>query len=290
MNILLLHPGQMGASIGAALVGNGHDTVWVAAGRSAATTQRAERAGLRKVDALADALDEAQLVVSVCPPDAALDVARQVRAGGFAGLYVDGNAVAPATAMRVAELFGERFVDGGIIGPPAWRTGATRFYFSGERADQIAALFADSLVDARVCAGGAGAASALKMCYAAYTKGTSALLLGVRALAERSGVAADLIDEWRISQPALPERSEATAASTSPKAWRFAGEMREIAATFAAADLPSGFHEGAAAIFQRMAALKDHPNANIGDVLQAILGGLGSLGGEERDTRTGAAS
>lgn len=284
MNIVLLHPGQMGASIGAALVGNGHHTAWVAAGRSAATQQRAERAGLRAADTLAEALDEARLAISVCPPHAALDVARQVYAAGFAGLYVDGNAVAPATATTIAEIFGERFVDGGIIGPPAWREGATRCYLSGARAEEVAALFAGSLVDARVCAGGAGAASALKMCYAAYTKGTSALLLGVRALAERCGVTAELIDEWRISQPALPARSAATAAATSPKAWRFAGEMREIAATFAAADLPSGFHEGAAAIYQRMATLKDRPDANIDDVLQAILGD------NEHDTRTGEAS
>ena len=273
MNILLLHPGEMGASIGAALLGNGHDTAWIAAGRGAATRKRAERARLRRVGTLAAGLAEAQLVVSVCPPDAAVDVARQVRAGGFEGFYLDANAVAPATANTIAGLFPDRFVDGGIIGPPAWRAGATRLYLSGERAEEIAALFTGSLVDARVCAGGAVSASALKMCYAAYTKGGAALLLAVRALAERSGVAPDLLDEWRVSQPALPERSAATAASTSRKAWRFAGEMREIAATFAAADLPSGFHESAADIFQRMAPLKDGTDANMDDALQAILGG-----------------
>lgn len=273
MNILLLHPGEMGTSIGAALLGNGHDTTWVAAGRGATTRRRAERARLRRINTLAAGLAEAQLVVSVCPPDAAQDVARQVRAGGFEGLYLDANAVAPATANTIADLFPDRFVDGGIIGPPAWRKGATRLYLSGERAEEIAALFAGSLVDARVCVGGAVSASALKMCYAAYTKGGAALLLAVRALAERSGVAADLLAEWRVSQPALPERSAATAASTSRKAWRFAGEMREIAAAFAAEDLPSGFHEGAADIFQRMAPLKDGTDANMDDALQAILGG-----------------
>ena len=278
----------MGASVGAALVGNGHDVAWVAEGRGAATRQRAEKAGLRRAHALADALEEAQLVVSVCPPDAALDVARlvarQVRACGFAGLYLDANAIAPETAKTVAGLFAERFVDGGIIGPPAWREGATRFYLSGERAEEIAALFAGSLVDARVCAGGGVSASALKMCYAAYTKGSSALLLAVRALAERSGAAADLLAEWRISQPALAQRSAAMAASTSAKAWRFAGEMREIAATFAAADLPSGFHESAADVFQRMAPLKDRKDADLDAVLQAILGG------QETDARTGGAA
>ena len=284
MNILLLHPGQMGVSIGAALVGNGHDVAWVAAGRSAATRQRAEQAGLRRAEALDAALKQARLVVSVCPPDTAVRVAQQVRSCGFTGLYLDANAVAPETAKTIAGLFAERFVDGGIIGPPAWREGATRLYLAGERAEEVAALFAGSLVDARVCAGGGVSASALKMCYAAYTKGSAALLLAVRALAERSGAAADLLAEWRISQPALAERSAATAASTSPKAWRFAGEMREIAATFAAADLPSGFHEGAADIFQRMAPLKDRKDANIDAVLQAILVD------QEGEARTGGAS
>ena len=273
MNILLLHPGAMGASIGAALVGNGHDVAWLAANRSGATRDRAEKASLHAATSLEEALG-AEVVISVCPPDAAVDVARFVADGGFAGTYVDGNAVAPATAEKVERLFGERYVDGGIVGPPAWRPGTTRFYLSGDSAHRIASLFENTLVDARVVDGGPGAASALKMCYAAYAKGSVALILGIRALAESNGVSDALLSEWDISQSGLVARSQHSAKATSLKAWRFVGEMGEIAATFAAANLPSGFHEAAGEIYARMSAFKDTPGgADIDVVLRAILDG-----------------
>lgn len=270
MNLLLLHPGAMGASIGAALVANGHRVSWASVNRSAATRARAEVAGLRAVEELEQGVAGADCVLSICPPEAALEVARTVRRSGFQGIYVDGNAVAPATAAAIEREVGGCCVDGGIIGSPAWREGALRFYLSGADASAVAALFQGTLVDARVLAGGVGAASALKMCYAAYTKGSAALLLGVRALAERQSVSAELLAEWNISQPDLVARSQAVAKSTSRKAWRFAGEMREIAATFEASDLPQGFHEAAAELYERMAGLKDIADADIEDVLAAI--------------------
>lgn len=273
MNVLLLHPGAMGASIGAALVSGGHRTAWVAEDRSAETAKRARDAGLSRVESLAAGVSGAEIVISVCPPHASVDVARAVHDAVFSGLYVDGNAVSPATAEAVHRLFGARYVDGGIIGPPAWRAGATRFYLSGPHAEKVAALFEGSLVDARAIGTAPTQASALKMSYAAFTKGSSALLLAVRALAAANGVSRELLAEWDISQPGLASRSASTARSTSQKAWRFEGEMREIAATFAEADLPSGFHEGAADLYGRMAALKDTPGgAGIDVVLAEILG------------------
>jgi 3-hydroxyisobutyrate dehydrogenase-like beta-hydroxyacid dehydrogenase len=119
--------------------------------------------------------------------------------------------------------------------------------------------------------GAASSASALKMAYAAYTKGSSALLLAVNALAEAAGVRDALVQEWEISQPGLAKRSERTAAGTSRKAWRFVGEMQEIARTFAAAGLPDDFHLGAAELYRRMAELKDLPPAELEVVLQHIL-------------------
>lgn len=272
MNVLLLHPGAMGSSIGAALARSGHAVAWVSAGRSAATAQRAAKAGLEAATTLAAGLQQAEVALSVCPPHAAVDIAREVYALGFDGTFVDANAIAPATATRIEQLFGERYVDGGIIGPPAWREGATRLYLAGSRAATVAALFAGSLVDARQMRGGSPAASALKMCYAGYTKGSSALLLGVRALAERNGVAAELASEWDVSQPGLAARATAAAKSTAPKAWRFAGEMEEIAATFAAAELPAGFHTAAAEIYERMADLREAPGeADLDAVMAQIL-------------------
>ena len=163
-------------------------------------------------------------------------------------------------------------MDGGIIGPPAHGPGTTRLYVSGERSRDVAALFAESALEAIPIDGGAGAASALKMAYAAYTKGTSALLIAIRALAHAEGVDAALLEEWDRSQPGVGVRSAVSAQMTAAKAWRFVGEMDEIAATFAAVGLPDGFHRAAADVYRRMEKYKDAgdlPDAD--DVIRALL-------------------
>ncbi len=241
----------------------------MAAGRSRATVERA--VPFSASPTLAELLAKVDAVISVCPPHAAAEQAQAVAAQAFAGLYIDANAVAPATAERIADLFGDRYVDGGIVGPPALEAGTTRLYLSGQAADTVSTWFAGTRLDARVVSTDISAASALKMAYAAYTKGSSALLLAVNALAGKTGVADALRDEWEISQPALPGRSEAAARGTSRKAWRFAGEMEEIAATFAAAGLPDGFHQAAAQLYERMAPLKDLPPGELADVVNALL-------------------
>lgn len=271
MIIALLHPGAMGVTVGTTLAAAGHRVRWLTAERSAATRGRAEAAGFEPCDSLAGLLAGADGALSVCPPGNAADVARAVRGEGFSGLYVDANAVAPATARGMATLFGDRFVDGGIIGPPAIRPGSTRLYLSGAGAAAVACWFGAGPLQAVALAGPPGAASALKMCYAAYTKGTSALLLAVRALAEAEDVTAALLEEWALSQPGLAARAEATARGTAGKAWRFVDEMHEIAGSFEAAHLPGDFHRGAAEIYSRMAALKDADEATMAAVLAHLL-------------------
>ena len=267
--VLLLHPGAMGTSLGAALRENAHVVRWVTEGRTEATAERARDAGLAAAATLEEAVGAVDHVLSVCPPHAAVTVAEAVVAAGFSGTYVDANAVSPDTARRVGAIVGDGFVDGGIVGPPAWRPGVTRLYLSGPGAGDVAGWFSGTLVDARPVA---GSASALKMCYAAFTKGSSALILAIRALAEREGVTAALLEEWGISQPGLPERSARTAVATSAKAWRFEGEMHEIAATFGAAGLPDGFHCAAAEVYRRMGPLKDVEDVDIERVIARLLG------------------
>ena len=270
----LVHPGQMGATVGRALVAGGAQVLWSSPGRSVESRQRATDAGLEDagdLNALARRVDR---VVAVCPPGAAGEVARAVLEAGFRGIYVDANAVAPETAVRLArevEAQGCEFVDGGIIGPPAHRPGSTRLYLSGRRASEVAEAFAGANLDARVIAGGAGAASALKMAYAAWTKGSAALLLAARTLAHGAGVEASLLEEWSLSQPHLEAQSEGTARGVSPKAWRFAGEMEEIAATFAAAGLPAGFHLAAAEVYERLAGFRTGEPADAAAVAAALL-------------------
>ena len=257
--IAILHPGEMGAAIGAGLVARGHRVVWASAGRGAATRKRAERCGLDDVETLARAAQAADIVFSVCPPHAAMDLARAVAACGYAGVYVDANAVSAETTRavgRVVEAAGASYVDAGIIGPPPIAGASVRLYLCGSRARDIAALFEGHIMHAIALEGPVGAASALKVCYAAWNKGATALLAGIRALAAQEGVDAALLAEWEISQPGIPKRSEMITVSAR-KAWRWIAEMEEIAASFEAAGLPAGFHLAAADIYRRLEGFKD---------------------------------
>jgi 3-hydroxyisobutyrate dehydrogenase-like beta-hydroxyacid dehydrogenase len=245
----LLHPGAMGAALGAALVGNGHEVFWASTGRSEATRARAEADGLRDVRTLDVLAECSDIVLSICPPEHAATVASDVRAAGFDGLLFDANAIAPETARAIAPT-----VDGGVIGGPPRVAGTTRLYLSGSRAAEVADLFTGSPLEALVLDDRIGTASALKMTYAAYTKGRAALLLALRATARANGVDRYLLDEWAISQPDLAAISDFAAASSEPKAWRWIAEMEEIASTFAAAGQPDGFHRAAAEVYRQVAA------------------------------------
>jgi 3-hydroxyisobutyrate dehydrogenase-like beta-hydroxyacid dehydrogenase len=245
----LLHPGEMGAALGAALRGPDMTVLWASSGRSSATARRAQQAGLEDVGDVEELCRRSTIVLSVCPPHAALDVAQAAR--GFEGIYVDANAIAPETARAIAGLY-ERFVDGGIVGPPPLDPGTTRLYLSGADAERVARLFTGTNVDARPISGEPGAASALKAAYAGWTKGSAALLLAVRALARAEGVEHTLLVEWQRSLPDAEDLSISAARSAQAKGWRWIGEMHEIGRAMAAQDLPDGFHEAAAEIFRRV--------------------------------------
>lgn len=268
----------MGAEIGRALLAAdpGRAVFWASEGRSSDTVSRAADVGLSDAGSLVALVEQVNTVVSVCPPANALDLAKAVSGLGFEGRYVDGNAVSPATARSIAELFDD-VVDGGIVGPPPVKAGTTRLYLSGEGAGGTAELFAGSNLEVRVVDGPAGAASAVKMCFAGWTKGTSALLYSIRALAEAEGVSDSLLAEWETSMPELIVRSERSPAAIGPKAWRFEPEMQEIANSFAAAGLPDGFHRAAAGTYARMARFKGRPSSGddattLGEVIAALLG------------------
>lgn len=248
----VLHPGEMGAAVAAALRSRGHDVVWASEGRSPATAARAADAGLRDAGSAEAMAAVCDIVVSVCPPHAAPEVARAVRR--FRGIYVDANAVSPQTARAVGEAVtagGATFADGGIIGPPPREAGTTRLYLSGPAADEIAAATAGSPLEPVVVSARVGDASAVKMAYAAWTKGTAALVIAARETARAEGVEAALVAEWQRSLPGLAEEHARAVRSATAKGWRWVAEMEEIAATFAAAGQPDGFHRAAAEIYRR---------------------------------------
>ena len=271
MRVGVLHPGEMGASVAASLLAGSHEVAWCSAERS--ERSRARAVELQEFSQLDDLVAWAEVLISVCPPAYALQQAQAVQACAFDGLYVDANAIAPATASAIAQLMGVAYVDGGIIGPPAWQSGTTRIYLSGNNANVVAGLFTGAALEGIAipqAQGNEAAASALKMAYAAYTKGHSALLLATNAVAYNSGVLDVLRSEWEQSLPGLSQRSEITANAISPKAWRFVGEMQEISATFAGAGLPAGFHNGAAEFYARLSEFKDQPPASLDDLLDVL--------------------
>jgi 3-hydroxyisobutyrate dehydrogenase-like beta-hydroxyacid dehydrogenase len=264
VTIGVLHPGEMGSGVGASARAAGARVLWVSEGRGAATRKRADADGLEDAGTLTRLACEAQVILSVCPPASAVDVAKDVAAQRFTGIYVDGNAVSPATTRKVGDIVtagGATYVDGGIIGPPPRKPGVTRLYLSGAAAREVAAMLNGGFLQAIPLDGPIGAASALKMAYAGWNKTQQALLMAVRAYAIREGVGEALLREWSISQTDLPKRSENAVAGTARKAWRFVGEMDEIAASFAAAGVPEQFHEAGAEVYRRLSGWKDAPTS-----------------------------
>ena len=271
--ITVLNPGDMGASVGACARAAGHRVLWVSEGRSAQSAARAAAAELETSASLAAALSDTDVVLSICPPHAALDTANAVAATGFSGLYIDGNAIAPQTARKVGEIVrgaGARFGDGGIIGPPPGKSGTTRMYFSGAPAAEAAGLFEGSLLATVVLDGPDNAASSIKMCYAAWTKGSTALLADIRALAGALDVEEALLSEWELSKAGLAQSSATSIRASAFKAWRWIAEMNEIADSFESADLPDGFHRAAAQVYERLAPFKDARNPELAAVLDAL--------------------
>ena len=258
----ILHPGEMGVSIAASARNSGHSVFWASEGRGQATRARAEKQTLIDRETLAALCRDCAILISVCPPGAAETVANSVLSHSFAGLYVDANAIAPQRSIRIGQTLaaaGIRFVDGAIIGGPAWSAGSTMLYLAGEDAGAVAALFSAGPLTTHVLGTEIGTASALKMCYAAYTKGTTALLCGVLGAAETLGVREALIQQWTADASGLAEEAPRRVRDVTAKAWRFAGEMEEISATFQHAGMPGEFHAAAAVLYQRLAGFKDAP-------------------------------
>jgi 3-hydroxyisobutyrate dehydrogenase-like beta-hydroxyacid dehydrogenase len=267
----ILHPGEMGVSIAASAINSGHEVYWVSENRSDKTRLRAQKHNLMEVESLIKLCQTSEIIFSVCPPHAAEDVANSVIEYGFKGYYLDANAIGPKRAMRIGELLGH-FIDGGIIGGPAWKPKETRLYLSGKDSQVIADCFSNGPLETKIIGDEIGKASSLKMCFAAYSKGTTALLAAILATAESLGVRDDLYQQWNMNDPDFSEQANRRATRVTAKAWRFEGEMHEIASTFQEAGLPSGFHEAAAEIYHRLAGFKDSPETpKLEDVLNALM-------------------
>jgi len=249
----ILGAGEMGSAVGAMLRGAGYRVVTALEGRSPASRALAEGAGLEDLGSVELLLAECDLFLSILPPAAAFDFAKQaaaiLRASKREVFYADCNAVSPETVLAIEALFSKgpaRFIDVGIVGPaPQSRTPSpTRFYVSG--ADRKMFLEFDVPEIAGIDMGEPiGRASSIKMCYAAMNKGTNALYANLLLAARRLGVDAELMREFEASQPEAAKRMAQTIPFLAAKSERFTGEMAEIASTFDAVGVSGDFYRGA---------------------------------------------
>ena len=239
----LLFPGEMGTLVGAAA---NAEVLWASEGRSDATAQRAEAAGFRDVGSVDELVAASEIVLSLCPPAIAEEVAAEVGAAGFQGLYVEANAITPVRVQRIVDSL-PRCVDGSVIA----RAGLN-LYLSGDADDvaQVVDIFRGGEVNAIPLEGGIGAASALKMAFGGWNKIGTALTAQAYAIARAYGVEDALASEGVESDRVL---------RAGPKAWRWAPEMEEVADTAALLGLPDGMGRAAAELFRRWDAHRDQP-------------------------------
>ena len=236
----LLFPGEMGALVGSAVRG---EVLWASEGRSDATRRRAD--AFRDIGTVRELVAESEIVISLCPPAIAEDVAGEVSAEGFDGIYVEANAIAPERVKRIAGYL--RCVDGAVIS-----RSDVNLYLSGKRDDvaAVAALFPEGKVKPIPLEGGVGSASALKMAFGGWNKIGTALTAQAYGIARAFGVEGALASEGVDSDRFV---------RSARKAWRWAPEMDEVADTSEALGLPGGMGRGAAEIFRRWDAHRDQP-------------------------------
>ncbi|MFD6306217.1 NAD(P)-binding domain-containing protein, partial [Streptomyces sp. NPDC060223] len=188
----VVHPGSMGAAVAAQARFNGAEVLWCPAGRSSATKKRAQRHGLTAVSDLGELTERADVVLSICPPAYAEDVAVEVSAQSFTGIYVDANAISPTSMARVYAVMsrtGATVVDGSVIGSPPSDSKSTRLYLSGptDALAPVASLFTGTAVQAHQLPGGIGRASALKLSYSSYQKASRGGGAGADSLPKHNG-------------------------------------------------------------------------------------------------------
>ncbi|MBA2332441.1 MAG: NAD(P)-dependent oxidoreductase [Actinobacteria bacterium] len=299
LTIGIVSPGAMGSAVGRAYAAGGARVVATVAGRSGRTRELAH--GLELLPDLDEVVRLSDMVLSIVPPEHAAAVAADIGAAARRAdadpLVADLNAIAPGTARSIQTKLagsGLDLVDGSISGGPPHAGGSTRIYLSGGRATELAALPAPG-IDARIVGPEIGAASAVKMSTASVYKGTVGLLAHALLAADANGVLPHVLDDLRESYPELVERAASSIGRAATKADRYAGEMREIAATQAAAGLPPELFDGFAALYAALARSRlaqaapesIGPETRLEDVLAALSAEGAARTGEAGPRRAG---
>lgn len=291
--VAILSPGEMGAATGKAFQQNGFTIITSLDGRSETSRKRASQAGFRDCGSIASTLVEADIVFSILPPGDALNqaqrVAKTMMETGCKPPYFDCNAVSPETAAKIGlviEGSGAAYIDGGIVGHPPGAAVPTRFFVSGSGAKEMN-VFDGKGINIKQCGTEAGRASAIKMCYAGITKGTSALHAAMLMAAEKLNIADEIHAELNYSQGEIYKRIEGITPALPAVSERYIGEMEEIAKTMDAIAMPTGFHDASADLYKLMAKspysseLRETVDKNR-TMRQTVKGCARSIGGKDR--------
>ncbi|MFF9090478.1 DUF1932 domain-containing protein [Streptomyces sp. NPDC014991] len=269
----ILHPGSMGAAVAACAATNAAEVLWCEAGRSTASVERATRFGLTPVAELAELMERSDIVISLCPPAFAEDLARDVAGRRFAGVYVEANAINPRRVQRIAALHehGATVVDAGVVGSPPVGGKTPTLYLSGAVAatERIEALFAGTAVRTAVLGTEVGKASALKLAYASFQKTSRVLVALAIGMAREHGVDQELIkvaSRRTDSYLAEPEY----VAKTAARAWRWGPELEEAADALEVAGLPPEMLRAAASTLARWHDAKDDGELTLTDALDRL--------------------
>ncbi|GGX29380.1 DUF1932 domain-containing protein [Streptomyces chryseus] len=269
----ILHPGSMGAAVAACAATNAAAVLWCETGRSTASVERAAQFGLTPVATMAELLERSDIVISLCPPAAAEDLARDVAGHRFAGVYVEANAINPVRTQRIAALLAPAaaVVDGGVVGSPPVGGKTPTLYLSGpaDATARIEALFAGTAIQAAALGTEVGKASALKLSYAAFQKTSRVLVALAVGMAREHGVDQELIEvaskrtDSYLSEPQY-------VAKTAARAWRWGPELEEAADALAAAGLPPEVLRAAASTLARWHEVKDNSELTLTDALDRL--------------------
>ncbi len=252
----IMSPGDMGSAVGQTLAAHGLRVIAALGERSARTRALAAEAGIADVGTLETLVREADLVMSILVPDAAVEAARRVaeamKSAGATPLYADCNSIAVQSSRTIGEIMhaiGAPYAEASIIGAPPRVPNKTRIYTSGPHAQEFAQLNRFGL-DVRVIGPEEGKAKAIKICYSTVTKGTQALCTESLVSAKRLGVFGVLMTELETSQQGLLAFAQSGLQQMPPKAHRWVGEMHELAATYQDLGLTPRMLAGAADMYR----------------------------------------
>ncbi|KYJ87630.1 NAD(P)-dependent oxidoreductase [Sulfurovum riftiae] len=270
-----LYPGDMGVFLAHSVQNSGYETLWCSEQRSQSTCQRAEQQDMVEVSSLVELCEQSSIIISICPPHAASDVAYQVLQQHFTGIFVEANAISPELSKRLSAAFAKKgvsYVDAAVFGGTNLTSKNTQIFLSGSKGEQIASIFSSGPVISKVISDEIGKASATKMCHSMYSKGIWAMLHTAVSAAEHYGIRDQLESLWIKNNVNFTENTYKNMQRTSKKAWRFSAEMNEISSTFHAAGLPDGFSKASSEVYRRLVKFKEYDQEpDIEEIINTLL-------------------